>query len=188
MFFPLKKTLQLGSIFFIGVFVYCLSVFLPAQALASGVNTSTGTGSGQVRVNQDGTTTYLSTQTNGGTSTVSARTQTSTRSAFGLSFNASNLPEGFFDDPEMLITNLINIAFIISILLAFFYLIWAGFDWITSGGDKSKIDSARQKIINVVIGLVVVAASYALLTLALQLLGYSSVQDALTETERRISP
>jgi hypothetical protein len=155
-------------------------------ALASGLNTTTSTQSGQVRVNQDGTTTYLSTQTNGD-STGSARTSTRSASLFGIGVDPDALPDGFFTDPNNLITNAINIAFIVAIILSFFYLIWAGFDWITSGGEKGKIDSARQKIINVVIGLVVVAASYALLTLALQLLGYTSLDQVLSETQQKMA-
>ncbi len=175
-----------ASIFVASLLIVAFAFLLPAPTQASGVTTSS-TQSGQVRVNQDGTTTYLTTQTNGN-STQSARAATRSASLFGLNIDADNLPEGFFTDPNNLIINAINIAFIIAILLSFFYLIWAGFDWITSGGDKGKIDSARQKIINVIIGLVVVAASYALLTLALQLLGYTSLQQVLTETRTRLAP
>ncbi len=156
---------------------------------ASGTNTSTATGAGQVRVLQDGTTLYLTTDVNGNStwSATLANTQATDARFFGFNFDPRNLPEGFFTDPESMITDAVNIVFIIAILLAFFYLIWAGFDWITSGGDKGKIDGARQKIINVVVGLIVVAASYAILTLALQFLGYDSLQQALTEGQQEIA-
>jgi heme A synthase len=180
--------------FFRGLFLSLLSLFIlltrADSALASGSNTNTATRAGQVRVLQDGTTLYLTTDVNGNStwSATLANNQAPTNSRFfGFNFDPRNLPEGFFTDPETLITDAINIIFIIAIILAFFYLIWAGFDWILSGGDKGKIDGARQKIINVVIGLIVVAASYAILTLTLQFLGYDSLQQAMTEGQQRIA-
>ncbi len=174
-----KKTI------FVVITAFLLSLHLfVSTTLASGVNAATGTGAGQLRVAQDGDARYLTTTTNG---TGSAQARTATGSAFyGFGFNARNLPLGFFTDPENLITDAINIVFIVAILLAFFYLIWAGFDWITSGGDKGKIDGARQKIINVVVGLILVAASYAILTLILQVLGYNSLEEVLRETQTRV--
>lgn len=47
-------------------------------------------------------------------------------------------------------------------LLVFIYLIWGGIEWITAGGDKSKTESARQKLTNAVIGLAIVAAAFAI--------------------------
>ena len=96
-----------------------------------------------------------------------------------IEIDQGNLPTGFFADPNKLITDLVNIAFIIAIILVFFYLIWGGIEWITSGGDKGKTESARNKITAAVIGLIVLAAAYAILTLTLQLLGYANLDDAL---------
>ncbi len=47
-------------------------------------------------------------------------------------------------------------------LLVFVYLIWGGIEWITAGGDKSKTESARQKLTNAIIGLAIVAAAFAI--------------------------
>lgn len=47
-------------------------------------------------------------------------------------------------------------------LLVFVYLIWGGIEWLTAGGDKSKTESARQKITNAIIGLAIVAVAFAL--------------------------
>jgi hypothetical protein len=96
-----------------------------------------------------------------------------------IEITAANLPSGFFSNPNKLITDLVNIAFIIAIILVFFYLIWGGIEWITSGGEKGKTESARNKITAAVIGLIVLAAAFAVLTLTLQLLGYASLDEAL---------
>ena len=99
-----------------------------------------------------------------------------------ISVTEGELPKVFntFKEPGVLIANLISIAFIIAVILVFFYLIWGGIEWITSGGDKGKTESARNKITAAVIGLIVLAASYAILTLVLNLLGYTDLNDALT--------
>ncbi|PWU23783.1 hypothetical protein C5B42_01830 [Candidatus Cerribacteria bacterium 'Amazon FNV 2010 28 9'] len=47
-------------------------------------------------------------------------------------------------------------------LLVFIYLVWGGVEWITAGGDKSKTESARQKLTNAIIGLAIVAAAFAI--------------------------
>lgn len=82
---------------------------------------------------------------------------------------------GFATDFGKLINGVLSFVMVIAALLVFMYLIWGGIEWITSGGDKSKTESARSKITSAVIGLVVVAASYAILTLALNFLGFSNL-------------
>ena len=53
----------------------------------------------------------------------------------------------------------LNLAFLAAIILTFLLLLWGGFQWITSAGDKSKIQAARKRIYFAVIGLVVVFLS-----------------------------
>jgi hypothetical protein len=64
---------------------------------------------------------------------------------------------------------LINAVFILGFALTFFYLIFGAISWITSGGDKSKVEAARGKITAAVIGLLILAASWAVFTLLIQL-------------------
>ncbi|MEA2057015.1 MAG: hypothetical protein U9O78_04930 [Patescibacteria group bacterium] len=81
--------------------------------------------------------------------------------------------QGYAANIGGLISGLLNLVMVIAAILVFLYLIWGGIEWITSGGDKSKTESARNKITSAVIGLVVLTASYALLQLALNFLGFS---------------
>lgn len=85
------------------------------------------------------------------------------------------LPTGFADNMTILITSLLSVAIAFVALLVFFYLIWGGIDWITSGGDKGKTEQARSKILAAVIGLIIVAASYAIVQLLVRFLGYPSL-------------
>ena len=41
-------------------------------------------------------------------------------------------------------------------------LLWRGVEWLTAGEDKSKPESARQKIPNAIIGLAIVASAFAI--------------------------
>ncbi len=104
-----------------------------------------------------------------------------------IDITSADLPTGFFDNPNELITNLVNIAFVIAIILVFFYLIWGGIEWITSGGEKGKTESARNKITAAVIGLIILAAAYAILTLTLQLLGYENLDAALRFSNQKLT-
>jgi len=73
----------------------------------------------------------------------------------------------------LLVSNLVGALFIAGFLLAFVYLIMGGFTWITSGGDKTKLEKARDEITNSIIGIVVVAAAFALTSLVANFFGLS---------------
>jgi uncharacterized membrane protein YjgN (DUF898 family) len=92
-------------------------------------------------------------------------------------------PAGFADDLGTLINAAVSFVMIIAALLVFMYLIWGGIEWITSGGDKGKTESARNKITAAVLGLIVLAASYAILMLALRFLGFTSLNDVFNQAQ-----
>lgn len=43
------------------------------------------------------------------------------------------------------------------------YLVWGGVEWVTSGGDKTKVQAAQQRITSALIGLTLLVASYAII-------------------------
>ena len=91
---------------------------------------------------------------------------------------------GFAEDFGSFINGILSFVMVIAALLVFLYLIWGGIEWITSGGDKGKTESARNKITSAIIGLIVVAASYAILTLALNFLGFDGgLNEVFTQTK-----
>lgn len=71
-----------------------------------------------------------------------------------------------------LIGNLIALGIIIAAILVLLYLVWGGIEWISSGGDKAGLESARNRITNAIIGLVLVVATWALMTLITTFLGF----------------
>ncbi len=70
-----------------------------------------------------------------------------------------------------LIAKGITFAIILAALITFLYLVWAGIEWLTSGGDKEKYESARNRITAAVIGLAIVIAAYAIMQLIAHFFG-----------------
>lgn len=69
---------------------------------------------------------------------------------------------GFF---AAVIPAAIGIAFVIGTLIFFAMLILGAIAWISSGGDKQKLEEARGRITNALIGLILLFASYAIIRL-----------------------
>ena len=87
---------------------------------------------------------------------------------------------GFAQDFGKLINNILSIIMVVALLLVLLYLVLGGIEWITSGGDKGKTESARNKITAAIIGIIILAASYALVSLVALVLGFTSFSDAVT--------
>jgi hypothetical protein len=55
------------------------------------------------------------------------------------------------------------------------YFIWGAINWLTTGGDKTQLEMARQRITNAFIGLVLVAAAWAIYLLVIYVLGLGDI-------------
>ncbi|MBI2325886.1 hypothetical protein HYU91_00700 [Candidatus Collierbacteria bacterium] len=55
-----------------------------------------------------------------------------------------------------------SVVIIVSGILVFVFLVWGGIEWLTSGGDKTKVENARNRIVSALVGLAIIAASWAL--------------------------
>ncbi|MBI4973347.1 hypothetical protein HZC27_01925 [Candidatus Roizmanbacteria bacterium] len=84
-------------------------------------------------------------------------------------FGTVNKPPGsefVGNDPVQGLGNLI--AFFIQIVLfigglaALLYLLWGAFDWINSSGEKEKLTKAQNKMMNAVIGLILMVAAFTI--------------------------
>lgn len=67
----------------------------------------------------------------------------------------------------------VTFILIVAVLIAMFFLIWGGIKWITSGGDKGKVDSARQTITAAIVGLIIAFLAFFILQVALGFFGLS---------------
>jgi type IV secretory pathway VirB2 component (pilin) len=65
---------------------------------------------------------------------------------------------------QTLITNIVQVLLIVAGLVAFVYLIIGGYQYITAGGNADQATAARSTILNAIIGIVIVFASYAILS------------------------
>lgn len=90
--------------------------------------------------------------------------------------NLNPCPEGTqfgalcgFTDLGGILGFIVTIAFIAAVIIALGFLILGGIKWITSGGDKTGVEAARNQIIAAVIGLIVVFLSFFILNLVLGL-------------------
>ena len=64
---------------------------------------------------------------------------------------------------QKLIPNLVGLAFVVGAIIFFFIMIIGAIQWISSGGDKTAIEGARGKIVNALVGFVILLSLFALL-------------------------
>ncbi len=72
--------------------------------------------------------------------------------------------------------NAITLIFTIASVSAVLVFLWGAVDWILSGGDKEKVASARKKITNALIGLIVLAVSFLVLSLVGTFIGINPLK------------
>ncbi|HET7098622.1 MAG TPA: hypothetical protein VFI61_00070 [Patescibacteria group bacterium] len=85
--------------------------------------------------------------------------------ALGPTLQGFSQSEGGSQFFSTIIPNAIMLAFIIGSLVFFFMLVMGSIQWITSGGDKQKLESARGRITSALIGIVLLFASFAIIKL-----------------------
>ena len=67
---------------------------------------------------------------------------------------------------------IIAVLTIVGGLWFLFQIILAGYNWINAGGDTEKVDTARQKMLNSVIGLIIIVIAYFLVGLLSMITGF----------------
>lgn len=78
---------------------------------------------------------------------------------------------GLFDTGQNMVQLALNLIFILAIVLAIVFIIFSGIQWILSGGDKQKVQAARNRLIYTIIGFLVIAASFLIVRTIITLLG-----------------
>lgn len=82
------------------------------------------------------------------------------------------------------ISAIIGVMTIAAFIWFMFQFIIGGFNWITSAGDKSKLESARNRITHGLIGLVIVVGGWSILALIGQFFGFNVLIDPQTVIEQ----
>lgn len=65
----------------------------------------------------------------------------------------------------LFITNIIRLLFVVAGIYALFNFLIAGFEYINAGGDSKKLEKAWSRIWQSLMGLVIMVASFALISL-----------------------
>lgn len=64
---------------------------------------------------------------------------------------------------SLFFSNLITLIYEIAAVVFIFMLLWGALEWISSGGDKEKVTSARSRITHALIGITLFAVAFAII-------------------------
>lgn len=78
---------------------------------------------------------------------------------------AGNAPTGGKSTLETILQVGISYLYIVAIILALFFLVWGGVNWVMSEGDKQRLTQARQKIVFAIIGLILVFIAFIIISI-----------------------
>ncbi len=70
-----------------------------------------------------------------------------------------------------IIGGLIGIFFVIGFVLSLLHFVFASIKWITAGGDKSQLENARERMIQALVGLILLAAVWAVMKVVGTIIG-----------------
>jgi ATP-dependent protease HslVU (ClpYQ) peptidase subunit len=73
------------------------------------------------------------------------------------------------------ISSLIGFLTIVASIWMLFQLFFAGYQWITAGGEAKKLQDARDRIVHAFIGMLIVVAAWSLVALAGQFFGFNTL-------------
>ena len=69
------------------------------------------------------------------------------------------------------IGNLLTTALGLASIILLVWIVWGGVEWLISGGEKQAIESARNRITNGIIGMIIVALAIAIFMFIGEILG-----------------
>lgn len=71
------------------------------------------------------------------------------------------------------LSNTIALIYIIAIIVLIFMILWSAFEWLTSGGDKEKVESARRRLTYAFLGIILFAAAFAVIQIIGRFTGFN---------------
>lgn len=109
---------------------------------------------------------------------------------YGKIAGPSGVPSGgLFPVGQNIVQMLVQLGFIFAIILSLIFMILAGIDWITSGGDKQGLEKARAKLTYAIVGLVIVLFSIFIVNLVESSLGIRDArQNMFCGPDERLNP
>ncbi|MEX0896302.1 MAG: hypothetical protein WDZ94_05240 [Patescibacteria group bacterium] len=86
--------------------------------------------------------------------------------------------DGVLSNMENFLSTIIGLLTVIAAVYFIFNFLIAAVSWVTAGGDSGKIQSARDRIIQSTIGMIVVVAAYGIVGLVGAVLGLEILNPA----------
>ncbi len=84
----------------------------------------------------------------------------------------SDTSAGVIKNAELIISNLVGVVTIGGGLAFLLYFFIGAFNWITSAGDKGKLEKARGHMIDGAIGMIIMVAAYGAIGLIGSVIGF----------------
>lgn len=86
-----------------------------------------------------------------------------------------NVPNGPAFSLDRIITVFLSLFITVGVVLAVFFLIYGGFLWISSGGDKQKLDKARKTLLYSIMGIIIMALAIVIVNVIGAVLGAGKI-------------
>lgn len=84
----------------------------------------------------------------------------------------TNIPSGV--SLGSIITAFLGVFMTLGILIAIVFIAYGAILWITSGGDKTKVEKARKTLLYSVVGVIVIALSFVIINAISAVIGVVS--------------
>lgn len=95
--------------------------------------------------------------------------------ALSISGVPIHAPGGIPTEGTNTISSVLGVAFgiliVVAIIAALIYIVWGAIDWITSEGDKQKVNQARTKIGFAILGLFIIFLAFLIVNIIQQFFG-----------------
>ena len=87
-------------------------------------------------------------------------------------------PSAYLSSVELIISNVLTILTVIAGISFVLYFLLGGLSWITAGGDKQKVETAKSMMTNGAIGLIIIVVSYSVVWIVGQAIGVDILNPA----------
>lgn len=77
--------------------------------------------------------------------------------------------------------NLYQTVVVIGGLAMLLYMAWGGINWVMAGGDKTKVEDAKNKLTNAVMGMAILVAVIAIVNLLTTVFGFDILNPTIPE-------
>ncbi len=90
------------------------------------------------------------------------------------------------DNVVKLLSNIIGFITLLGGLFFIVYLFLAAFDWLSAGGDSGKVEKARNRMTQGVLGLIVMVMAYSIIGIISHIIGLDLIN--LGDTIKTLKP